>query len=188
MNKVDTRLLALGFFFLAIVLRFMPHPPNFAPVAAMSLFAGCYLSGGTGIILALGAMAISDFVGHKMGIAGMHFYSSATMLTVYFAIALTACLGRTLRGRIRYVPLAAVSGTAIFFLLTNFACWLDPMMGYPRTLTGLGQCYWAAIPFARNSLLGDLFYSAILFGGYAICTQPVLAPARKERNPGSSEA
>ncbi len=187
MNKVDTRLLAMGFFFLAIVLRFLPHPPNFAPVAAMSLFAGCYLSGGAGIILALGAMAISDFIGHSLGIAGMHFYSSATMLTVYFAIALTALVGRALRGRTRWVPLAAVTGTAIFFLLTNFACWLDPMMGYPRTLAGLGQCYWAAIPFARNSLLGDLFYSAILFGGYAVCTQPKLAE-RFAFKAGSKEA
>lgn len=185
MNKVDTRLIALGFFLLAIALRFVPHPPNFAPVAAMSLFAGCYLSGGAGIILALGAMAISDFLGHTLGIAGMHFYSTSTMLTVYVAIAFTALLGRMLRGNVSFVsvPVAAIAGTAIFFLLTNFACWLDPMMGYPRTLAGLGQCYAAAIPFARNTILGDLFYSAVLFGGFALCSQPRLSPqlARAEQ-------
>ncbi len=168
MNLKDVRLVALAFFILAIALRFAPHPANMTPVAALALFAGCYLSGPVGLVLAFGAMAVSDFLGYWLGIAGMGFYDRATMLTVYLALGLTALVGARLRGRVNLatVPLASVIGTAIFFLSTNFAAWLDPQLGYAASWEGLMSCYVAAIPFARNSLLGDLFYSAVLFGIY----------------------
>ncbi len=175
MNK-DIRLVALAFFVLAITLRFLPHFPNMAPVAALALFAGCYLSGGVGLILAFGAMAASDVIGHWFEIPSMGFYSRSTMLTVYLALGLTAGVGTLLRGRVGVatVPLASLAGTAIFFVATNFACWLDPMMGYAPTLEGLTSCYINALPFARNTLLGDLFYSATLFGLYSVVVAPRL--------------
>lgn len=173
MNKFDTRWLALAIFLAAILLRFVPHWPNFSPVAAMALFVGCYLSSASGLVLAIGAMAISDFVGQRLGIPGITFYSTTTMITVYVALALTAIVGRLLRSRVNAatVSLGAITGTVLFFLSTNFACWLDPIMGYPTTAAGLVQCYVAAIPFAANSLLGDLFYSGLMFGGYAWMTR-----------------
>tara|TARA_R110002095_G_scaffold203963_1_gene186368 strand:+ start:226 stop:786 length:561 start_codon:yes stop_codon:yes gene_type:complete len=181
MNKADTRWLAFAFFLSAILMRFLPHWPNFTPVAAMALFAGCYLSGVAGIVFAFGAMAASDFIGNYLGIAGIYFYDTTTMLSVYVALGLSALVGRILRGHVHLatVPLASLAGTTLFFLITNFASWRDPMMAYPQTLAGLGQCYLAAVPFAQNSLLGDLFFSAILFGSYALATHrsKVSAPA-----------
>ncbi|MCA9130428.1 MAG: hypothetical protein KDB22_25240 [Planctomycetales bacterium] len=174
MIKADTRAIAFAFFIGAMLLRFVPHPPNFTPVAAMALFAGCYLSGVTGMVFALGAMAFSDFVGNSLGIPGIHFYGPGTTLTVYIALAMSALVGCTLRGRTNAftVPAASLLGTGIFFITTNFASWLDPMMGYPQTLAGLISCYLAAIPFAGNTLAGDLFFSALLFGSYAWLTRP----------------
>lgn len=185
MNKADTRLVALAFFFGAILLRFLPHWHNFTPVAAMALFAGCYLSGRSGIILAFGAIALSDFVGNALGIPGIHYYNPATMLTVYLALAMVAVVGRTMQGRVSFasVPMGALAATSIFFLTTNFACWLDPLMAYPRTATGLIQCYVAAIPFALNTLLGDLFYAALLFGGYAFFLNSNRAVASQQSPP-----
>lgn len=180
MNK-DLRWVALAFFVLAITLRFLPHPPNMAPMAALALFAGCYVSGRVGLILAFGAMAFSDILGHWFQIPTMGFYNRGTMLTVYLAIALTACMGALLRGRVSAWSVAAASlaGTAVFFLSTNFACWLDPLMGYSQDLAGLGRCYFNAIPFARYTLIGDLFYSGILFGIYNWAMAPRLSPATK---------
>lgn len=172
--KKDVRLVALAFFLLAIALRFIPHFPNMAPVAALALFAGCYLSGGVGLVLAFGAMAASDVIGHWFDVPGMGFYDRSTMLTVYLALGLTAGVGTLLRGRVSVatVPVASVAGTLIFFITTNFACWLDPLMGYAPTLEGLSRCYLNAIPFARNTLLGDLFYSSALFGLYSLVVLP----------------
>lgn len=172
--KKDVRLVALAFFLVAITLRFVPHFPNMAPVAALALFAGCYLSGGVGLVLAFGAMAASDLIGHWFDVPGMGFYDRTTMLTVYLALGLTASVGTLLRGRVNVatVPVASVAGTLIFFITTNFACWLDPLMGYAPTFEGFSSCYINAIPFARNTLLGDLFYSSALFGLYSLVVLP----------------
>jgi hypothetical protein len=35
-------------------------------------------------------------------------------------------------------------------------------------MPGLFACYVAALPFLRNTLAGDLFWSAALFGSYAL--------------------
>ena len=36
---------------------------------------------------------------------------------------------------------------------------------YPLTWQGLTQCYVAALPFLDKTVLGDLFWTAVLFGG-----------------------
>jgi len=66
----------------------------------------------------------------------------------------------------------------LFFVLTNFGVWALGAL-YPKTLTGLTECYVVAIPFFRNALLSDLFYSALLFGGLALAEKqwPILGEA-----------
>ncbi|MCA9193244.1 MAG: hypothetical protein KDB03_15845 [Planctomycetales bacterium] len=168
MNKQALRILTLAFFTIAVLLRFMPHPSNVTPVAALALFAGCYLSGIVGIVLAFGAMAASDILGHIMGVPGMGFYDANTMLCVYFSMALAAVLGRAIRGRVSFgsVVAGSIGSTVIFFLVTNFACWQDPLMGYAQTADGLLTCYVRALPFAVRSLFGDLLFAGLLFGCY----------------------
>jgi hypothetical protein len=46
---------------------------------------------------------------------------------------------------------------------------------YPKTAAGLLACYIAAIPFFRNMLVGDLLYTAILFGGFRLLEGHVAA-------------
>ncbi len=168
MNKLDTRWIALGIFFAAILLRFVPHFPNVTPIAALALFAGCYLSRSVGIVLAVGAMALSDFIGQAVGSASIYTYSPATMISVYVSLGLIAVVGRQLHNRVSppRVIVASLVGSALFFLSTNFACWLDPVMAYPPTPAGLLQCYTLAIPFGLSSVIGDLLYSALFIGGY----------------------
>lgn len=60
----------------------------------------------------------------------------------------------------------AVGSSVFFFVVTNFAVWLEGSL-YPRTLVGLQQCFTLALPFFRNTLLSDLIYTASLFGLYA---------------------
>ncbi len=173
MNK-EIRWVAIAFFLVAIAFRFLPHWPNMAPIAALALFAGCHISGRSGMILAFGAMAFSDLLGAWFEVPGMGFYNRTTMLTVYVALALIALVGIGLRGRVNAltVPLASVAGTAIFFLATNFACWIDPLMGYSQNAQGLMSCYVNALPFALSTLVGDLLYSGLLFGSYALVIAP----------------
>jgi hypothetical protein len=53
----------------------------------------------------------------------------------------------------------------LFFLLSNGAVWAFSGM-YPLNPSGLAQCYVAALPFLEKTMLGDLFWTGVLFGGY----------------------
>jgi hypothetical protein len=160
----------------AAVLRLVPHPPNFAPIGAMALFSGAYLRGRwTSFAVPLGSLFLGD--------ALIGFYPH--MEVVYASFALIVLLGSlTLRqiSALR-VGTAAAAGSILFYLITNFGVWLY-LGTYPRTLKGLIACYVAAIPYFRNTLAGDLFYSTLLFGGFALLQKAIPAvrrPMRPER-------
>jgi hypothetical protein len=64
----------------------------------------------------------------------------------------------------------------LFFLVTNFGSWLfQPVPTYPMTAAGLGAAYVAGIPFFQWTVLGTLFYAALLFGSFALLRQRVPA-------------
>jgi hypothetical protein len=149
----------------AAALRLVPHPPNFTPIGAMALFSGAYV-GRRGLAFAapLGALLLSDLV--------LGFYSH--MEIIYLSVALAVLVGWVALKRVsvRRVGLAAIASSVLFFALTNFGVWAFSGM-YPATLSGLAACYVAAIPFFQNTLAGDLFYSGLLFGGFALLERTV---------------
>jgi hypothetical protein len=171
------RLLVLtGFILGAAALRIAPHLPNFSPIAAMALFGGAHFSDKRlAFAVPLAALLLSDCV--------LGFY--AGMATVYASFAIVVVLGLWLRSRRTPALIAgtALLGSFLFFLITNFGYWTSGVL-YPRTLSGLAACYAAAIPFFRNTLAGDLFYTAVLFGGFALAQRrfPLL------RDPAASQA
>ena len=88
---------------------------------------------------------------------------------VYGSFALNVVLGRLIRDRRSPLVVggAALAGSVLFFVITNFGVWLSSDL-YPQTAEGLVVCYVAAIPFFRNTLAGDLLYACVLFGGFAL--------------------
>jgi hypothetical protein len=102
------------------------------------------------------------------------------MPTVYFSVALIVLLGGLALRRVSPIRVgtAAIASSVLFFVITNLGMWLFSGF-YPRTLAGLEACYIAAIPFFQNTVAGDLVYSAVLFGGFALLERWV--PAIRER-------
>jgi hypothetical protein len=150
----------LGAIAAAAALRLVPHPPNFSPIDAMALFSGAYLGRRVVALAApLAALLLSDLV--------LGFYSG--MMFQYAAVVLIAVLGAIALPRVGSVKViaATLASSALFFTVSNFGVWLVGGI-YPQTLAGLGSCYVAAIPFFQNTIAGDLFYAALLFGGFAI--------------------
>ncbi len=135
----------------AVLTRLVPHLPNFTPVTAIALFGGLYISNKIlAYALPLIIMFISDiFLG----------FSSITLF-VYSGFMLVTLIG-TLRKKSNILTI--FMGSLSFFIVTNFGVWL---LGYPKTWTGLVECYTIALPFFRNSLLGDFFYSGIMIIGF----------------------
>jgi hypothetical protein len=149
----------------AAALRLVPHPPNVAPIAAMALFSGAKFGRRPLAFAApLGAMVLSD--------ALLGFYSG--FWVTYLAIALIVLLGGIALSRISVLRLAgaAVASSVLFFMVSNFGTWALSGM-YPLTAGGLAACYVAAIPFFQNTVAGDLFYSGLLFGGFALLERAV---------------
>ncbi len=144
---------------IAVVLRLLPHPPNFAPIGAMALFGGAYLNKKYALIVPLVAMFFSDFF------LGFH----STIPFVYGSFLLTGLIGLWLRHHrtIQNIIGASCISSLLFFIITNFGVWLVGNM-YPKTISGLLECYIAAIPFFRNTIIGDLFYAGVFFGSYAL--------------------
>ena len=149
---INKKKLIIAIIMLAAVLtRLVPHLPNFTPVTAIALFGGLYISNKIlAYALPLTIMFISDiFLG----------FSSITLF-VYAGFMLVTLIGTQ---RKKPSILTIFLGSLSFFIVTNFGVWL---LGYPKTWTGLVECYTLALPFFRNSLLGDFFYSGVMIIGF----------------------
>lgn len=150
----------------AVVMRLLPHWPNFTPVAAIAIFGGAYISKKSlAFVLPVLAMLISDLI------IGFH----STMVAVYAGMMIAAGIGIMLRNRVRIgnVAVASLASSVIFFLITNFASWYTGLMPYSRDLSGLLQAYIAGVPFFNTSMVGDLFYSAVIFGSFYFVSRRV---------------
>ena len=177
-------LLLVVLVFAAAFSRLVPHLHNAAPVAAMTLFAAAYLPNRRwSVLLPLAAMFLSDVVLYATKDVAYREQAVSNMLFVYSTFAVIALLGQWLRQRVTIgrVIGTTLAGSAVFFLITNFGAWLslslplsatEPAM-YSRTLSGLIDCYIAGVPFFRGTFVGDLVYSAVLFGGFALLEQVV---------------
>jgi hypothetical protein len=147
----------LIFILIGIGLRLLPHSPNFTPVAAIALFGGVYLSKKIALSLPIVIMFISDiFIGA---------YEPKLMIFVYGSFVLCVALGFWLK---KYNKLTVALGGSVlsalmFFFLTNFAVWAFTPW-YAKTFSGIIQCYLMALPFLKNTLLGNFFYVTVFFG------------------------
>ena len=167
---MNTRLITLSMIIFSIaIFRLLPHPPNVSPLAAMALFGGAYFSDRrVAFLVPFLALLLSDFI------LGLH----DTMVYVYTGFALTVVIGFWIRKNmsIARVVLAVAGSSVLFFIISNFGAWFTSGL-YPMTIEGLMQAYVAAIPFFQNSLLGNIVFTALLFGGFAALQRnvPVLA-------------
>ncbi len=153
---------------LAALLRLVPHPPNFAPVGSVALFGGARLRGWQAYLIPVLAMLVTDPI--LSCLAGAPAYSPMTPV-IYGCFLVNVVLGRMLiadSSRVSRIGLVVLLGSFQFFLVTNFFVWLHAVNLYPRSSAGLVSCYVAALPFFGRTILGDLFYSALVFGAYAL--------------------
>jgi hypothetical protein len=155
---------------IAVLMRLLPHPPNFTPIAAMVLFGGVYLNKKYSLIIPLAAMLASDIF------LGFH----PTMPYVYGSLILTGMIGVWLKNHktAKNVMCSSLIASILFFTITNFGVWMGGW--YPRTLSGLFDSYVMGIPFFKNTVFGDLFYTGLFFGSYEFLLYFLLRPLTKK--------
>jgi hypothetical protein len=174
MNKKSV--LLIGVIVIAALTRLVDHPPNFTPVAAMALFGGaCFANRKVAFLAPIAAMFLSDVL-----LAFTRYPSPRQFVlqpVVYGCILATTAIGHLIKDRrsVLQVGEATLSGSILFYLVTNFAVWAgDGGHAYPQSAAGLVSCYEMGIPFFKNTLLGDAVYSTILFGGLAFVEQAAI--------------
>lgn len=175
-KQLDTRfgIITLMILFAALS-RLLPHPVNFTPIGGMALFGAAYFTKKHwAFIIPLVAMFISDLIINNVvyPIVYPEYYNGFTLLTggwyyMYGAFALIAAMGLFTLKNIKLPNLigSSLAASLIFFLVTNFGTWASGTM-YPMTLSGLGMSYAAGLPYFFNTIAGDFFYVAVMFGSF----------------------
>ncbi|MBI2681964.1 MAG: hypothetical protein HYX26_01880 [Acidobacteriales bacterium] len=154
-------MLAYAFVILAVLIRLMPHPWHFTPVAAALLFFGARMPRRQ-MWVPLALLFGSDVLLNSLNAYPLLDVQSWASLAFY---AVAIVLGGTLRDtrNLARVGLTSIAASTVFFLTSNFMVWAAYTM-YPHTLSGLATCYWMAIPFFRNTFVGDFVWSLAMFG------------------------
>lgn len=167
-NNTNTTkvLLITGLIFAVVIFRIIPHPFNFTPVLAMSLFAGAKLNNKKwSILIPVAALFLSDII-----LSFMNNYPlfHNTIFFVYGAIILTVLMGWNLSSnklQVGKTAILTIISSVLFFVITNLGVWMFSNL-YSLDTSGLINCFAMAIPFFKYSLLGDAFFVAVLFGAY----------------------
>ena len=129
--------------------RFIPHPPNFTSLLALSFYIPMVF-GFKFIPAVVLSLIFTDLI------LGFH----STILFTWGSVILIGLLSKFFNVSILVRIFGALLGAVIFFVLTNFGVWLNGFYGY--TIDGLINCYILAIPFFSYSIISTLFFSAII--------------------------
>tara|TARA_Y100000389_G_scaffold203527_1_gene252192 strand:+ start:437 stop:919 length:483 start_codon:yes stop_codon:yes gene_type:complete len=142
-------LTSISIFLILGVSRFIPHPPNFTSLIALSFYVPVLL-GLRYLPILLISFAITDLI------IGYHTVTHWTWGSIFLIGLISPIFARNITSRVS----GAILGACIFFLITNFGVWASGMYGH--TLEGIILCYTLAIPFFTYSIISTLFFSAII--------------------------
>jgi hypothetical protein len=157
---------------LAAFSRIIPHPANFSPLGAIALFGAAHFSKKWHVLLIpIAATWLSDLFINNVIYSAYYpeftwFYEGFYWQYLSYIIIALVAMPIFKHVNQKSILLGALSSTLIFFLISNVGCFVGNTF-YPQSFMGLMTCYGAGIPFLKGTLLGDLFYSFVLFGGFA---------------------
>lgn len=148
-----------------LALAATPHPEwfNFTAIGGALLFFGARRSWRE-MLAPLAVLMATDYF---LTVYAYHYgFSTADYLPTWLWYVAAMALGHILlKSRATFVRVAAgvLLGPTSFFLLSNYAVWLSGTM-YPKTMSGLGACFVAALPFYRNDLISTALVAGAAFG------------------------
>ena len=141
--------ISFGIFIVLAASRFIPHPPNFTSLIALSFYVPLFL-GKRFIPALLICFIITDIF------IGFHTIVVFTWGSIII-ISLTSYL---FQKNIYMRIIGAICGSLVFYIISNFGVWSLGSYGY--SFDGLLICYIAAIPFYSNTLISTILYSVLI--------------------------
>lgn len=155
---------------LPVVVSMLPpaaKPWNVSVIGALSLFVAARLSFTQAFLFVLLAIATKDAVVYLA--LGMEPYPMSWVLFLGYVAVGRAFLRRT--DSAARIGAATLGASLLFFAVSNFASWLEQALPYGYSFAGLVDCFAAGVPFYRGTLIGDVAFSAGLFGAHAVLSQ-----------------
>ena len=149
MVKVNYLKIFLGIFVVLAASRFVPHPPNFTSLIALSFYVPALL-GLRFLPAVVLSFVLTDFF---IGYHNMLFFTWGSVIIIgliskYF---LSSFLKRLC---------GALSGACLFFLITNFGVWTTGFYSY--SFEGLLTSYILALPFFGYSLVSTFIFGSLI--------------------------
>ncbi len=141
--------ITLGIFLVLSASRFVPHPPNFTSLIALSFYVPI-LFGLKFIPVLILCFAFTDFV------IGFH----SVVLFTWGSVVLICLMSKYFNKGIIYRACGTLTGCCVFFITTNFGVWSLGSYGY--SFQGLIECYFLAIPFFAYTIISTMIYSFII--------------------------
>ena len=145
--------ISFGIFLALAASRFIPHPPNFTSLIALSFYVPALLG-----LRYMPALIVSFIITDLF--IGLH----ALTLFTWGSIVIIGIISKYFLENILKRTAGALIGACIFFLLTNLGVWIMGSYGY--TLEGLVNCYTLAIPFFAYTIISTFVFSVIIEGVY----------------------
>ncbi len=181
-----TLTLAVGAAVLAAFLPLVPEPYrafNAALFGAVGLFVAGRVGFWPAVAVTLGAKVVSDLANFAAHGANADYLP---MWEVVLCFAAYPLCGRFLRRTENPLAVggAAVAGSGLFFLVTNFGSWVRLSNNRPHTFEGLLLAYWDGLEFYRGTFLGDVVGALTLFAAHAVLSR-VLFPAERVAVPAA---
>jgi hypothetical protein len=158
---------------------------NASVVGALALFAAARLGLGYGLVFLAAALAVKDVCLYLT----TNWWQPYPLSWLYFSGY--ALLGYALLRKSESVGRAAGVGlgaSLAFFLVSNFVSWLEQALPYGYSFDGLLNCYAAAVPFFRGTLLGDVGFTAALFGAHAALARAYFPAEQVSPAPATQKA
>ncbi len=140
---------SLGIFLSLAITRFIPHPPNFTSLVALSFYVPA-IFGLRYLPLVLISYVLTDLF------IGLH----STIFFTWGSVIAIGLLSKYLKNSIILRMFGAISGATIFFLITNYGVWLNGM--YDHSLKGLIEAYFMGLPFYGYTLVSAIIFSCII--------------------------
>ncbi len=162
----------------AVASRIIPHAGwmNFTLVGGALLYFGARRSWRE-MLVPVAALMATDF--YLTTYAYHYAFRWESYLPTWLWYAAAMALGQILlhaRATFTRVAAGALLGPTSFFVVSNYAVWMTGGM-YPHTLSGLGACFAAAVPFYRNDLASTAIVMAVAFGAPALMRRMNTVPA-----------
>tara|TARA_X000000950_G_C13825276_1_gene623768 strand:+ start:174 stop:653 length:480 start_codon:yes stop_codon:yes gene_type:complete len=143
--------ISVGIFIALAASRFVPHPPNFTSLLALSFYVPALLGIRFLPALVLSFLVTDIFIGYHNLI--LFTWGSVILIGLFSKFFLSTIYTRIL---------GSLLGACIFYLISNFGVWSLGSYGY--TFNGLIQCYILALPFFAYSVISTFIFSAIIEG------------------------